>query len=149
MTNTVTTSNLQTLNSIKLYNTAVSCLNTDVTPTDKIPDEVDCADTLWTLLSKTGIVIPYTASTAVLYTELQDITKFTKVAIPVAGDIIISPTGHGNGTVEGHVGIIAYYGILSNNSDNGLLQEKWTSLSMWIANYAGKGGLPVEFYRPK
>jgi len=69
------------------------------------------------------------------------------------GFVIVSPTGQGNGTVEGHTGILAKYnvqysndwGILSNNSSNGLFMEQW-SLSRWMANYHIKGGLPVNYY---
>lgn len=143
--NTIQTSNLTTVNSQKIYNTAASCLNQNLH--GSVDAEVGCAATVSEIFKRAGVPLAYTPSTAQLYTELQDMTRFKRVNIPQAGDVIISPTGHGNGTVEGHTGIVAFYGILSNNSDNGLLQERWTFLADWIARYAGLGGLPVEFYR--
>lgn len=144
--NTTQTSNLQTPNSIKVYNEAVVCLNKNMH--GNVDPEVGCAMTVNNIfIAALGHPVGGAASTADMYTSLQDTTRFTKVAVPIAGDVIISPTGHGNGSIVGHVGIVAFYGILSNNSDNGLVQEQWKSISDWVARYAALGALPVEFYR--
>lgn len=135
----------QTVNSQKVYNTAKACLGTSLS--GNIPD-LGCARSINNLWIKTfGHPIGGGDSTQAMYPFLQDKTKFYMVEVPLPGDVIISPTGHGNGSdAHGHVGVMAYEGILSNNSENGLFQEKWT-LSPWIAHYAKQGGFIVEFYR--
>lgn len=146
--NTITTSNLQTENSIKVYNYAAASINKNLH--GSVNPEEGCAITVNNIfLGALGFNIGGYASTAAMYPFLQDTAKFTKVSMPMPGDVAISPTDHGNGSVTGHVGIVAFYGIISNNSDNGLLQEQWKSLADWIARYAAQGGLPVEFYRVK
>lgn len=133
----------------KLYNVAASCLGTHQTLDLTVPNEVGCAEAWSSVAKKAGVLnIPKTgiAGTSNLYAWLVSNSAFKSVTSPLPGDTVISPTGHGNGTVEGHVGFIAKEGILSNNSDNGLFQEKWT-LDAWKAHYGVAGGLPVAFFR--
>lgn len=146
--NTVLTSNLQTENSKKVYTFAAAHVNQNLH--GSVNPEEGCAMTVNNIFNGAlGFEIGGYASTAAMYPFLQDTAKFTKVAVPMPGDVIISPTGHGNGKITGHVGIVAFYGILSNNSDNGLLQEQWKDLASWIVRYAAQGALPVEFFRVK
>jgi len=97
-------------NRVRLYKTAVSYIGTDVTPSDIIPDELDCANTVNTLhIRAFGYAIGGGASTWLLHKALQHSPYFTKVDIPLPGDIVISPSGHGNGKLSnGHVGIVDY-----------------------------------------
>src|SRR3954462_12894985 len=59
---------------------------------------------------------------------------------PPSGDIVISPTGYGNGSMpNGHVGIIGDNGqIMSNNSATGLWDIHFT-LASWKARYVDQG----------
>lgn len=144
--NTVQTSNLPTANSTKVYNTAVANLNQNLH--GSVDAEVGCAMTISNIFLKAGVHFQSTPSTAQMYANLQaDTLHFKRVNCPQAGDVIISPTGHGNGLIEGHVGIYAFYGVMANSSATGLLQQDWKFLEDWIARYAGLGKLPVAFYR--
>lgn len=146
-----------TLTETKIYNEAKACLGQHITLNPAVSPEVGCAEAVSYVLLKAGIAaIPQAgiAGTAQLYTWLSTNPHFIRVEAPEQGAVIISPTGLGNGTVEGHTGILGAfgvqfpneYGILSNNSDNGLFQEKWNLLT-WYENYGQKGGLPVAIFR--
>lgn len=140
--NTTLNSNLPTANSLKLYTTAVANLNKDLH--GSIDPEVGCAMTVWNLINMTvGPVIPETASTTILLKEMASSPHFMRVHIPQAGDIVVFPTG----VNVGHTGVIAFYGILSNNSDNGLLQEKWQYIADMVKHYSVGLQLPMEIYR--
>jgi len=45
------------------------------------------------------------------------------------------------------VGCVALYGILSNNSEDGRLEEQWT-LPAWEDYYGTSMGFPVYIFRP-
>lgn len=142
---------LSNMNRERLYITAVSCLGTDVTPDDIVPDEYDCADTVNQVFYKTfNEFIGGGASTYSMYRSLGDVSRFDRVDIPKCGDIIISPTGYGNGNLSnGHVGIVGQSGvIMSNNSYIGLFEENYT-LDSWKARYGDKGGYPIAYFRVK
>lgn len=131
----------------RLYETAKSCLGQHLTLNHNVPSELGCAEAVSTIFKKVGIAVPSAgiASTTELYNWLPH-NGFTKVDSGEPGDIIISPTGMGNGAVRGHVGIIAKYGIMSNDSSTGLFRENW-KLDEWKDWYHGKGALPVVFFR--
>jgi len=88
------------------------------------------------------------SSTFLLYTVLLENKNFKEVNYPLPGDIIISPTGYGSGSIKhGHVGIVDFDGkIMSNNSSTGLWGDKW-SVNSWNKYYNGEGGFPVKYYR--
>lgn len=137
------------LNRIKLYLTAVSFLGKDASPNDLANDVVGCADTVSSLiLSAFGKIIKYSVSTQELNILLANSPQFMKVTEFKAGDIIISPTGLGNGKLaNGHVGIMGENEqILSNSSAIGTLENNFT-LTSWVAKYRTTGGFPVIFYR--
>lgn len=132
----------------KLYAVAKANLNTDVTPKDDVPDNVACAQTLTTLISKV-IDFPIIPGTSSLFTYLKKHASFTEVYSPQPGDVILSPTGYGNGKITGHCGVIGENGrILSNDSPTGLLKDNWTLVN-WKNHYGVKGGLPVVYFRIK
>lgn len=142
--------NEQTQNSMRLYEEAKAHLDKNLCENF----EDGCAETVSNLiLLALGPVIIATASTYMLLRTLCASSSFKEVgtfeALP--GDIIISATG--TSTISpppfphGHTGIVARYGILSNNSDNGLLQEKW-NLDSWDDHYAVAGGYPTRVFRP-
>jgi hypothetical protein len=146
-----------TQNAEAIYNEAKASLGKHITLNNAVPADVGCAEAVSFVLKNAGVQnLPAQgyAGTADLYVWLHSNPRFMALDAPEAGAIIISPTGYGNGSVEGHTGILGgfgvqfpyEFGILSNNSDNGLFQEVW-SLPAWGANYGTKGGLPVAFFR--
>lgn len=146
----------------KIYNEAKACLGMHITLNPNVPADVGCMEAVSFVLQKSGITgIPTTgfAGTAQGYEWLLSNSAFKLIPQPEQGAIVISPTGYGRPTndplyVEGHVGILGAFGlqfpnefgILSNNSDNGLFQEKWDLLTWWL-NYGEKGHLPVAIFR--
>lgn len=140
----------------KIYLEAKECLGKHITLDPNVPNEVGCAEAISFVLKNAGFVLPQggIAGTSALYDWLSANTLFERVYAPQKGAVIVSPTGHGNGSIEGHTGIIGgygtyfpyQYGILSNNSDNGLFQEKWDLLT-WYLHYGVKGGLPLAMFR--
>lgn len=133
----------------KLYNTAVSCLGTDASPNDVAPDEYGCAESVNEVHKKCfGFPIGGELSTYKMYAVLKSSPLFTKVDSPLNGDIIISPTGYGNGDLSnGHVGIMSTMGnIMSNNSRTGKFEQNYDLLS-WNNRYKKIGGYPVDFFR--
>lgn len=140
----------------KVYLEAKECLGKHITLDPNVPNEVGCAEAVSFVLKNAEFTLPTQgiASTASLYLWLKANLLFERIYAPEQGAIIVSPTGYGNGSIEGHTGVLgAYgaqfpyqYGILSNNSDNGLFQEKWDLLT-WYLNYGVKGGLPLAMFR--
>lgn len=139
-----------------LYTLAKAAIGKHLTLDPSVPAEVGCAEADSYLLWKLGAPIPSKgiAGTAALEAWILSHPElFAKRLVPGVGFLIFSSTGTGNGTVEGHTGVVAYWnlqfkndwGILSNNSLNGLWQEKW-SLDAWKKNYVVKGGLALNFY---
>jgi hypothetical protein len=146
-----------TPNATRIYNEAKSCLGKHITLNPNVPADVGCAEAVSSVLKQAGIgslPIAGFAGTANLYRWLLTNPNFLLIEQPEQGAIVVSPTGFGNGLVEGHTGILGAfgvqfpneYGILSNNSDNGLFQEKWNLLTWW-ENYGLKGHLPVALFR--
>lgn len=135
-------------NRLKLYNEAKACLGLDLSTDPAVPPEVSCAVAVNNVFKKTfGAPLGGGASTAAMYHVLQTDSRFQLASEPEAGDIIISPTGTSKkGAQHGHVGIVANYGILSNNSMNGLFEEYYT-LTTWESYYRNKLGFPVLFFR--
>lgn len=133
-----------------LYKTALSFLGTDASPNDLAPDDLACAETVNEIHKKAfGIHIDEPGlSTTSLYAAMKHLTSmFQSVPDPLPGDIIISPTGYGNGNLaHGHVGIMSKYRIFSNNSATGNLTEYYT-LETWRDRYQKLGGFPVLFFR--
>jgi hypothetical protein len=133
----------------KLYYTAQGWLGKDASPSDEAPDEYGCAETVNAIVERTfGKPIGGDVSTYRMYYAIRDNKKFVEVKKPIRGDIILSPTGYGNGSMNnGHVGIVGLNGVvMSNSSAGGLFLEKYSVLS-WKERYGDKGGYPVLFYR--
>lgn len=137
-----------------LYETALSCLNTDVTPKDLVPDNVACAETLNAIYARAfGKSIGGGASTYNLYNSLLKHLDFTRVDLPLPGDIIISPTGYskdgGKTLPNGHTGIVGENTkIMSNDSASGLFKANYT-IQTWTDRYVSKGRYPMVFFRRK
>ncbi len=134
-----------------LFAAAVKALHTDASPNDVAPDEYGCAETVYDILDTAfplSVGFPFTVSTSQLYRALVSSNKFIKIETPLEGDIVISPTGYGNGGLtNGHVGIKGEgEKIMSNSSATGTFEENYT-METWKARYVGLGGYPMEFFR--
>lgn len=134
-------------NRLALYEWAKGCLHKDIAATQ---DELGCAEAVSYLLHKVGVPgFKPTVSTQELWGELKALYAFEQVQEPLPGDIIISPTGTSTiAAAHGHVGIVAFYGILSNNSMTGLFEEYYTMQS-WKAYYGDKLKFPIYYFRFK
>lgn len=138
-------------NRLLLFATAVKALGTDASPNDLAPDEVGCAETVYDILGQAfplNVGFSSTLSTYTLYRSLNASHLYIKVTEPLEGDIVISPTGMGNGNLSnGHVGIKGELDkIMSNSSSSGKFEENYT-MSGWKARYVDKGAFPMLFYR--
>lgn len=138
-------------NSELLYETAKGCLDTCMVAPN-IDIEVGCASSVNDVHKKCfGYQIGGGASTANLLQTLISSPLFSEVTNPMSGDIIISATGSSTLATPpfvGHTGIIGNFGIMSNNSSNGLWQEVYT-LQSWEQRYAVEGGYPTRYFRRK
>ena len=140
-----------TQNALKIYQTAKSALGTSLV-TDGAPQALGCAITVWNVVFKaTGTKIGGVPieSTTTLYQMLLSSPSFESVTLEQAGegDIIISPTGYApNKLAHGHTGIVGNFGILSNNSEDGLLEENYTKQS-WNNYFGVSRGFPVICFR--
>ena len=133
---------------LALYETARMNLEKDL-----VPDENDlaCAAHLNQVFKKAfGREIGGNYSTYRMYQVLRTDYRFQRVLTPLAGDIIISPTGYaGSGGVipNGHVGLCSDNGkIMSNDSQSGLWTENY-DMDSWRLRYVKFGKFPMLFYR--
>lgn len=139
-----------------LYAISKNVLGTKQTLNDNVPPEVGCAEAVSSILQKAGVIVPSGGiqGTAELYIWLKNNIRFVQVSEPEVGCIIISPTSSTGKISHGHVGIVAMYnlmynndwGIISNDSDTGLVREKW-NVKNWIAYYQTYGGLDIAYFK--
>lgn len=130
-----------------LYEYARLCIGKDMSFT--APNEYGCADAVNEICRRAlGFPVGGGVSTTQMYKALRGSVRWKKVVTPEPGDIVISPTGYGNGRIaNGHVGIVALgSGIMSNNSYTGLWEENYT-IAGWKARYVTQGGFIMEYYR--
>lgn len=128
------------------WNRAKSYLGKDIAP---LEDEYGCMEAVNSLVRGfTGKSIGGGLSTYLGYRNLKVDKRFIQVRTPALGDIVISPSGYGNGVIKnGHIGVISDGGkIMSNNSKDGLWSEHLT-LSKWNWKYKRVGGFPIFYYR--
>lgn len=129
----------------EIYNLAKSCLGKDIAKTQ---NELGCAEAISYILNSikvSNFPLAGYLSTSELYIWLKKYALEVPEGIP--GDVIISPTGTSSiGSSHGHVGIVAYHGILSNNSMTGLFDEYYT-LDKWEAYYVEKLHFPIIYFR--
>lgn len=132
----------------KLHEAAISYLGTDASPNDYAPDELGCAETINNIVFKAfGDYAGGDLSTYRMYHSIKNNKKFLRVFKPLYGDIVLSPTGFGNGKIVGHVGIVSFGdNILANDSRTGKFMNTYTRES-WYNRYSGEGQMPVYFYR--
>ncbi len=143
--------NIQTIPGQKIYAYAVSLIGTDASPADRVSDEVACAESVSTILGHLFKDCYIITGTSTLWLFLKFSEAFVEVTTPMAGDIIISPTGSPgsgkNGVTNGHTGIIGATGaVMSNNSLNGMWDVHYT-LDSWKKRYLTLGEYPVYYFR--
>lgn len=128
-----------------------SAIGTDVTPTDRTPDEVACAEVVSTLIRKVEPAMPIITGTATLWEYLDNpIHGFRQVQDPQAGDIIISPTGYGLKGTSGHVGVVLQDNVIASNTSFGTYAGKFMknhTIQTWAKYYVEKRNYPVYYYR--
>lgn len=138
---------------VSLYDTAKSLLAQHLTLDPAVPPELGCAEAISVVLYKSGIPVPTKGfpGTVGLYEYVKASPSFKLIPIPEPGALLISIT---KGDNHGHTGIFGKlglqfpgdYGILSNNSDNGLFQEKWSWMA-WQKHYEKSLGLQTVIFR--
>ena len=136
-----------------IYRMAKSLLGKKVRTVSK---ELACANCINIIVKKAiGKEIGGGSSTWRMYNEIRKEKLFIEVKEPRKGDIILSPTGFQTNFKDGkpiisngHVGILGEYKIYSNDSNTGLLSDKWT-IKKWKQYYGILGGFPIEYYRLK
>lgn len=137
--------NEPTIESTKIYQVAKESLGHKLSPIYTVAGCVEAVNNLSKMAY--GYVICDSPSTTVMYKALKADKRYIEVKEPVYGDIIISPTGYGNGKLEhGHVGIYAKFGIMSNDSPT----LKWKlnfTLKSWTSRYVTYGGFPIFYFR--
>ena len=129
-----------------LYQVALESLNTDVSPKDRAADVVGCAESVSEVIRKVLPDFPIILGTWTLNEKLKEDPRFKAVTIPMPGDIIMCPTGMGNGKFPGHVGIVLAGGkIASSTSANGKFEQNYT-LETWEKRWEVAGGFPIYYY---
>lgn len=141
----------------KIHDILLTYLGKRCTLNPQIPPDVSCAEAFSFILKELGIEdgatgIPGTA--ALLTWVASQPQLFEEIYEPEESAALISATGTGNGSVEGHCGYFGAFnlqypddwGIVSNNSQTGLLGEQW-SWKEWTENYTQIGQIPPRMFR--
>lgn len=132
----------------KLYRIAKQNVGVDVSPRDIADDEVGCAESVSMLLEQVYPNFPLILSTVQLTKILREDINFKATLTLQEGNIIISPTGSGNGMVRGHVGIVGRDSvIMSNTSNNGKWEENYT-VDTWVKRWRNTGKMPIYVFEP-
>lgn len=143
---------MQTETGEQLYAKSKSLLGQELTPGDEIPDVVGCVANLQEVYRRT--TGRYIGNGSALYSTkalkdwmLKD-KNFTQPSEPLPGDILVYPTGEGNGNVSnGHCFVVGKRDWMSNNSFNGLWSADFTEAKA-RAFYEKKGGFTPYIFRP-
>lgn len=129
----------------RLAEAAIAMLGTDVTPDDKVPDEVACVSSLVAVVPAEFGLSKKLTYTPLLVNALDNNDHFERVSVPRKGTIVVSPT---QGTNVGHCGIyVEDNQIASNNSKTGKWEVNYTRQS-WIAYFGNKKQLRGYLFAP-
>lgn len=145
----------------KIHDVLITYLGKHCTLNPQIPPDVSCAEAVSFLLKELGIedgVQGIAGTNALLTWVVAQPHLFQEIYAPEESALLISATGTGNGLVEGHTGFFGGlgtqyphdWGIVSNNSQTGLLGEQWswnTKPQSWTANYTQLGAITPRLFR--
>lgn len=114
-------------------------------------NELGCAKTVNNIFKNVlGYVVGGDVSTAKMLEEVVNNPNFIEITTPntIVGDIILSATGTGNGTIaHGHVGVLGENGVIySNNSAKDMLDDHLTA-ETWKSYFTIKGGFKPRYFR--
>lgn len=141
----------------KIHDVLITWIGKRCTLNPQIPPDVSCAEAVSFLLKELGIE-DGSQGIAGTQTLLEWVVSqpqlFQEIYEPEESALLISATGTGNGSVEGHTGFYGAFnlqypqdwGIVSNNSQTGLLGEQWSEKE-WIKNYQQIGGIKPRRFR--
>jgi len=115
----------------------------------KRENELGCAESVCKILNLSGVKIENYISTMRLFDALEKDDRFYRQGVPILktlpGDIIISPTGYGQGV--GHVGIAGEEDkIFSNNSKTFVFDDHLTKQG-WYDYFSKERNFPIFCFR--
>lgn len=120
----------------------------DASPDDMVDDALGCAESVSQVIRCLYPDFPIIPGTYSLNQHLARDNRFMGTLNLDPGNIIVSPTGTGNGTIRGHTGIIGENGrIYSNNSFTGIWELNYT-IESWVRRYRTMGALKLYVYTP-
>lgn len=140
--------NIQTPAGRHLLDVTKENIGKDLSPSQ---NEFGCQETVCTLLHLAFKDTYKTLSTKVFYDHVLVSNAYVRipdVRNALAGDIILSPTGYGNGNISnGHIGIVLENGMIaSNDSFTSKLSINY-NLKSWSERYGVVGGFPITIWR--
>jgi hypothetical protein len=114
---------------------------------EKAPQELACAEVASKLLQIVHPDFPMFLHTGAMFNHLKKDKRFKGTLDIGKWQIIISPTGWGNGSIpNGHIGFISENGLIySNDSRSGKFVQNFT-IGSWVDYYRVKGGYPVFIF---
>lgn len=128
---------------------ARAALGKDLTPDDKVPDEVACVAQLMVVINKTPYgLFPNLTFTPYLFNVLKSHPHWRATLTPSPGCIIVSPTV---GDQIGHCGIFLTNTRIASNNSFGTLKGKWTdnySFQNWVSYFRGVLHLHAYIFEP-
>jgi len=133
-------------NEEKLIKVCVDALGTEVTPQDRIPDEVACSEVMTTLVQKVFSDFPILPSTRDLFNKLKSDKRFKATLTPRQGVIIVSPR---TPTTIGHVGTFVTDSMIASNNSFGVNKGKFTgnySWNGWINEFRNNRNLKIYLF---
>lgn len=130
-----------------LFAAAQEYLGRDASPRNLAPSELSCAESVSTIIKEILPDFPTITGTWTLWDRLENDPRFERVSTPVAGTIIISPTGEGKRGAIGHTGIFGRdLLIMSNRSATGLW-DITHNLEEWTQYYQRDRKFPIFYYQ--
>lgn len=130
----------------KLHEEALKWIGKDASPYNSAPQDLACAESVSTIVRRVVPTFPIVLGTADLLGRLKNDKRFKGTLDPKPGNIILSATGSGNGSIRGHTGIFTIKEqIMANNSYTGLWGIHWDSVK-WKDYYRIKGGMPTHYF---
>lgn len=119
-------------------------LGTDVSPQNKAPQELSCAEGVSELIRKVFPDFPVLTWTPDLFNQLKKDRRFKATLDPKGGCVIVSPTK--STTQRGHAGVfITDTDIASNDSRTGTFNKNYT-WSSWISTFKSTRGLNIYLF---